>query len=641
MKISYRILITALAAVVIIFASSTLTFYSFTGKIVLGLAGLALSLVFVLLFLNKKNARAKAEYSGFISLINQNLSLREMSDAVLARIIKTAGFTAGRIYMTARSEPVLLSSYGILNETSLANGKIDLYERVIEKAEEAEYFFTENFPVIRSGLLELQIRYLLIMPVIYNGKVIAVLEMASVGSPSKWAKEYLNGIKDQLASGLSKAYDMHQLENLVRELKVRREEPEKILQAEEIIQTEKIIPAEEVIPVIEPDEKTILVIDPNAENRKIIGSYLSSKNYNIIQSESSEEGIKGLLQYKPFAVTLSVSSNDMSSWHALKSFKENSAIPVILYNTVEPLNFGYGLGVYDYSFHNLDAALITSFAERLHGVKSVICAGFEDLPAIKDLKDVKVTITKEQNESFKIIKKLQPQIVFINAFMQKGDSISLIDRLKTSYETKDIPVVLCLKPALNKEEMALLMGSIEKAAIKSKGHRIEILKVIRDRIRMEEGIPEEDTSSILIESEPENDTEKAAPDVNKLPLNKVLIVDDDTDTLSEVGEILKDSGCETVFAKSGLECLTTLQKLKPDLILLDIMMPQMDGFETIKRIKAERNLKDIPVFALTAHEMIDEKEILIRNGFDDFVSKPVNSGSLSFKIEKVLNNIAE
>ncbi|MGE5350570.1 MAG: response regulator, partial [Acidobacteriota bacterium] len=628
MKISYRILISALAVVVVIFASSTLTFYSFTGKIVLGLAGLALSLVFVLLFLDKKNGRAKTEYSGFISLVNQNLPLREMSDTVLARIIKTTGFTAGRIYMTARNEPVLLSSYGLLNETSLANGGIDLYERVIEKAEVSEYFFTENFPVIRSGLLELQIRYLLIMPVVYNRKVIAILEMASVSSPSKWAKEYLAGIKDQLASGLSKAYEMHQLENLVRELKVRREEPEKIFPAS--------VPAEKEIALIEsagekaaeadPGEKTILVIDPNSENRKIISGYLSSKNYKIIQSESSEEGFKGLLQYKPFAVTLSVASSDLTSWQVLKKIKETSQAPVILYNTMEPLNFGFGLQVYDYIFKTPDAELINFYSAKLPGLKNIVLAGFEE-DARPIQSEVKLAFAKEQNESFKTIKKLQPQLVFINAFMQKGDSVSLIDRLKTSFETKDIPVVLCLKPQMNKEELALLMAGIEKAAIRSKGHRKDILKAIRDRILLEEGITDEDTSSILIESEPEKDFEKEAPDTNKLPASKVLIVDDDTDTLSEVGEILKDSGCETVFAKSGLECLTTLQKLKPDLILLDIMMPQMDGFETIKRIKAERNLKDIPVFALTAHEMIDEKEILIRNGFDDFVSKPVNSGS--------------
>ncbi|MCU7494790.1 MAG: response regulator [Ignavibacteria bacterium] len=700
MKISYRILIFVLLVVAFVFASSILTFYSVTGKIVLGLAGAALSLVLVLLLLDK-NARAKIEHSGFLALINQNLSLREMSDAVLANIISATRLTVGRLFIVDNGQPRILSSFGLLNETSLTGNKIDLYQRVIEKGEEAEFHFTENFPVVHSGIVALSIRYLLIYPVVYNQKVIAVLEMASVSQPRKGVKEYLANIKDQLAAGLSKAYAMSQLENLVRELKVNNE---KAPQQEEGVQAptgentpkidsavkteeEKATPKAEAMKAIFTEDESgvikdgetalsarktseelqreiekrashsILIADSNSDNRKIIARYLTAKHYNVLQSAGVMESLKEIEEKKPFAVTLSLNAQDQAPWEVLKKIKEGDqtrSLPVIMYNTVDPLNFGYGLQVYEYLFRPLGADEISLFAERLSAlskreVKNIICAGFEEgeIQRLKgELKEnsVKITYVKEPTAAFRMILKLQPELVLIDAFMDKGGSISLLDRLKTSFETREIPVVMCLRPEPGKEDLALLDSSIEKVTIRAKGHRIDILKAIRDRILLEEGFTEEDTSSILIEGktgEDETPEGTAGQGAKRIPSNKVLIVDDDANTLSAICEVVNKAGCESVLAKSGMECISMLQKFKPDLILLDIMMPQMDGFETIKRIKAERNLKDIPVFALTAHEMIEEKEILIRNGFDDFVSKPVNSGSLSFKIEKVLNNITE
>lgn len=669
MKTSYRILSAGLIIVAFIFAGSILSFYSLTGKIILGLAGAALLVVFMLLFLDR-NTRAKNEYSRFIALINQNLSLKEMADSVLAKIISTTGLTVGRLFMIESAGPRLLSSYGLLNETSIASDKIDLYQRAIEIGEETEFHFTENFPVVRSGIAEIAIRHILIIPVKYNNQVIAVLELASVSTPKNRAREYLANIKDQLAAGLSKAYALEKLENLVQELKENKMEPRKEYNGAQPVQA-KALPEiqteeaeeEELLYVENPaqleadleerkniiekrEQQTILIIDQNSENRKIISRYLSSKHYNIREAESLEKGMNEISLNMPFAVTLSLSGS-ISSWEVLKKLKQNEAkrsMPVILYNTVDALNFGYGLQVYDYVFGNPDENIIKTYLAKLPGVKNIVLAGFEEEPAgltLAYLKGAKVTSLKEQNTAFKAISKLQPELVFMDAFMQKGGSILLLDRLKTSFETKDIPVVLCIKPEAVKEDLELLNSSIEKITIKSRGSRIDILKAIRDRIHLEEGMPEEDTSSILIESGPEELETADAQGVRKLHAGKVLIVDDDADTLTAVGEIITKAGCETVLAMDGVECLTKLQKLKPDLILLDIMMPHMDGFETIRRIKAEKNLKDIPVFALTSHEMIDEKEILIKNGFDDFVSKPVNSGSLSFKIEKVLNNITE
>lgn len=120
-----------------------------------------------------------------------------------------------------------------------------------------------------------------------------------------------------------------------------------------------------------------------------------------------------------------------------------------------------------------------------------------------------------------------------------------------------------------------------------------------------------------------------------------MVVDDNNDTLYTIGEILKDLGYETIFASNGVECLTILNTRIPDIILLDIMMPQMDGFQTIKRIKAESKYSTIPVIALTAYAMLDNKGIIERNGFNDLITKPVNTIELETKIKKYLSKKKE
>jgi CheY-like chemotaxis protein len=93
--------------------------------------------------------------------------------------------------------------------------------------------------------------------------------------------------------------------------------------------------------------------------------------------------------------------------------------------------------------------------------------------------------------------------------------------------------------------------------------------------------------------------------------------------------------CKTIPAKSGIECLKILEYCIPDLILLDIMMPELDGFQTLSRIKQNEKWSHLPVFAITAKAMLEDKEVILRHGFDDYIAKPVNSGVLAFKIERI------
>ena len=119
--------------------------------------------------------------------------------------------------------------------------------------------------------------------------------------------------------------------------------------------------------------------------------------------------------------------------------------------------------------------------------------------------------------------------------------------------------------------------------------------------------------------------------VNKNPL--ILIVDDVEENLQVLGNTLNKNNYRISFATNGNEALNTLKKIEPQLILLDIMMPGLDGFETCKQIKANEKTKDIPIIFLTAKTEQTEIVKAFNYGAVDYVKKPFNTPELLARIK--------
>jgi CheY-like chemotaxis protein len=117
---------------------------------------------------------------------------------------------------------------------------------------------------------------------------------------------------------------------------------------------------------------------------------------------------------------------------------------------------------------------------------------------------------------------------------------------------------------------------------------------------------------------------------------KILVVEDDFMNMILVKEILALYGYEVVEAGNGKEAVEKAAKEKPDLILMDINLPEMDGVAATKKIKAEESTKKIPVFALTASVMKGDAEKFLSEGFDGYLAKPIETKKLIESIESGL-----
>jgi CheY-like chemotaxis protein len=118
--------------------------------------------------------------------------------------------------------------------------------------------------------------------------------------------------------------------------------------------------------------------------------------------------------------------------------------------------------------------------------------------------------------------------------------------------------------------------------------------------------------------------------------SRVLVVDDNEQNLELIQAYLETLGCRIDTARNGLEALRRVAETRPDLILLDVMMPKMSGFEVCRKLKGDDRTRDIPVIMVTALNELGDIERGVECGTDDFLSKPVNKLELLTRVKSLL-----
>ena len=117
---------------------------------------------------------------------------------------------------------------------------------------------------------------------------------------------------------------------------------------------------------------------------------------------------------------------------------------------------------------------------------------------------------------------------------------------------------------------------------------------------------------------------------------KILVVDDEKDILELVSIILSEGDITVYKAEDGRSALEIAKEKKPDLILLDIMMPEIDGWEVLRMLKKEKETKDIPVAMLTCKIEVRDKVLGIQEGAVDYITKPFAPDDLMSRVKEIL-----
>jgi len=124
--------------------------------------------------------------------------------------------------------------------------------------------------------------------------------------------------------------------------------------------------------------------------------------------------------------------------------------------------------------------------------------------------------------------------------------------------------------------------------------------------------------------------------IEKRSLPRVLVVEDNQDNRELVVKVLEINGYQVIEAVDGEDAIEKIRTENPDLILMDLYIPKIDGYEVTRRLKGDRGLRDIPVIALTAHAMKGDMEEALAAGCDGYISKPIDVRELPEQIKRFL-----
>ncbi len=236
-----------------------------------------------------------------------------------------------------------------------------------------------------------------------------------------------------------------------------------------------------------------------------------------------------------------------------------------------------------------------------------------ELGAILDERQYRLRVAFNGIEGISEIEKELPDLLLLDLSMPVMDGRGVIEELAKKKEYGQIPVIILTAKDVREAEQRSFPPNVSAVVIKGQLDRSLLVEKIEQA---------------LFESARRQGSSRLARDIPA----KILIAEDSEDNMAFFTEALKPSGYITLQAGNGLMAVKLAKIEKPDLILMDIHMPEMDGYEAAKRIREIDELQNIPIIALTARAMKGDRERILSGGFDDYLSKPVHPDALVKKV---------
>lgn len=422
--------------------------------------------------------------------------------------------------------------------------------------------------------------------------------------------------------------------------------------------------------VVEPERKTILVVDDDADTLSVIAGDLSEAGYHVITTPMGKEALHMARTHRPFAVTLDIIMPEMDGWELLQHLKADEQtrnIPAIVVSISSDSSTGIALGAMAY---------VKKTAKKEHYLKEVkrVLSSIErpllqavppKKPRLLMVEDnetaiIQVTLILEQEgyavdvargglQALEYMTNTIPDGIILDLMMPGMDGFQVLEKMRSTQATAHLPVLVLTARDLTPGDLSHLSANnvqqlIQKGDIDPQGllARIHSMLGTPDQAPSPSALnrpllTKKPISPPIVPAEPpavdlsvQNNTN---PDKQSRPT--LLLVEDNPDNMITLKAILNNQYKirDAVDGSQGLHLALTTY---PDLIVLDMSMPGMDGFSVVRALKKNVKTAHIPVIALTAHAMKGDKEKILGAGCDDYLSKPVDPKKIMRKIKEWL-----
>ncbi len=382
-----------------------------------------------------------------------------------------------------------------------------------------------------------------------------------------------------------------------------------------------------------PHDKLILIIEDDRNFSNVLMELSHEKNFKCIIAEDGRTGLELAKQYKPHAIILDVGLPNVDGFTVMERLKEDAKtrhIPVHFVSGSEQGKDARRMGAIGYllkpvSMDELGEAFrkIAHFIDKDIRTIMIVVDQQQHSKRILDIvsgESVESLMANTMNEAIEILHQNETDCVVLDIDIEHSTGLDLLGQLAESERLCKIPIILYAERELSEYEekqLATYEGELTVKPVRSPERLLDETTLFLHQI--ESHLPEEKRQMLQMVHD------KEAILKNK----KVLVVDDDARNTFALATVLEDKEMEVLVAMNGKEALQTLDNdASIDIVLMDIMMPEMDGYEAMQQIRNQTRFRKLPIIALTAKAMKGDKAKCIDAGANDYLSKPVDTDKL-------------
>jgi CheY-like chemotaxis protein/signal transduction histidine kinase/HAMP domain-containing protein len=384
---------------------------------------------------------------------------------------------------------------------------------------------------------------------------------------------------------------------------------------------------------LQPGDAVMLIVEDDPHYARIMSDLARDRGFKVLVAMRGADALALARQYQPTAISLDVFLPDMLGWTVLSHLKRDPAarhIPVQIVTLDEDRQHGLARGAFAFltkptTTEGLEVALerLRDFVEPRRKRLLVIEDEESERRSIEVLlghEDIDIESVASGSDALEAMRERPPDCAVLDLRLPDMTGFEVLERMREDERLRDLPVIVFTGKELSPDEEARLQNMARSVVVKG----VESPERLLDETalflhRVVSDLPPEKQAMLARLHESDED----------LVGRHVLVVDDDVRNIFALSSVLERRGMVVRSATTGQEAIATLEA-KPDtaIVLMDIMMPEMDGYQTIAKIRQYAQFRRLPIIALTAKAMKGDREKCLEAGASDYLAKPVNTEQL-------------
>ena len=379
---------------------------------------------------------------------------------------------------------------------------------------------------------------------------------------------------------------------------------------------------------LEKGKRTLLVIEDDIAFATVERDLARELDFQVLVAHTADEGVDLALRHRPDGILCDIKLPDHSGLSVLERIKRQPEIrhvPIHMISVDDFAQRALELGAVGYLLKPATIETLTAAIKRIEdrtsrSVRRLLIVEDDEiqsqaLDALLGGRDVEISSTGTIKGALELLGKTTFDCVVMDLRLADGTGFELLEKMTEDDRITFPPVIVHTGKDLTDDEEAKLRNFSSSIIVKG--------------ARSPERLVDEVTLFLhQVESELPPERQRLLQKVRSREAifegRSVLIVEDDIRNVFALTSILEPRGLRVVVARNGKEALTTLDKESVDLVLMDVMMPEMDGIEATRRIRTQKKFDKLPIISLTAKAMADDREKCLDAGANDYLAKPID-----------------